>query len=88
MKNIECVLHLKCLIANKTYTNGFRAKTGVVHNNNDAIAAPRAQKYNKFLGQQIRIEINQQQVNEDQMSASKGFSFLTLIFYRFWRKLH
>lgn len=51
------------LIINKTYTNGFRAKTGIIENQGDEIIPPRAQKFNRFLGQQIRIEINQQKVD-------------------------
>ena len=49
--------------------------------NND-IAPPRAQKYNKFLGQQIRIEINQHQVDEEEMNTNPIES-QNLLFYDF-----
>jgi hypothetical protein len=69
-------------IPNKTYNNGFRAKTSVIENQGDEIAPPRAQKYNKFLGQQIRIEINQQKVEQDELSTNPIESG-NLLFYDF-----
>lgn len=69
-------------LINKTYTNGFRAATGVIENQGDEIVPPRAQKYNKFLGQQIRIEINQQKVEQDDLNTNHTES-QNLLFYDF-----
>ena len=43
----------------------------MVESSNDQIAPPRAQKYAKFLGQQIKIEINQQHVPAEEMCGSQ-----------------
>jgi hypothetical protein len=43
----------------------------MMESSNDQIAPPRAQKYAKFLGQQIKIEINQQHVPAEEMCGSK-----------------
>jgi hypothetical protein len=31
---------------------------------------PRAQNYNQFIGQQIRIEINQQAINQEELTTN------------------
>jgi hypothetical protein len=67
---------------NKTYTNGFRAHTGVIEDQGDELIPPRAQKYNRFLGQQIRIEINQQKVEQHELDPEHRES-QNLLFYDF-----
>lgn len=62
MRSTNLLLTMTSLATNKTYTNGFRAQTGIIENQGDEIIPPRAQEFNRFLGQQIRIEINQQKV--------------------------
>lgn len=68
------------LATNKTYTNGFRAKTGIIENQGDEIIPPRAQKFNRFLGQQIRIEINQHKIDKDDLNTNHMES-QNLLFY-------
>ena len=70
------------LTINKTYTNGFRAKTGVIEEKNDELTAPRAQKFNRFLGQQIKIEINQHAVKQEELSTNHADT-TNLLFYDF-----
>jgi len=67
---------------NKTYTNGFRAKTGVIESDNDELTVPRAQKFNRFLGQQIRIEINQHEVQKEELNTNHAET-KNLLFYDF-----
>ena len=78
--NYETTLTIQAI--NKTYTNGFRAKTGVIEEKNDELVAPRAQKYNRFLGQQIKIEINQHVVNQEELSTNHADT-MNLLFYDF-----
>ena len=70
------------ILINKTYTNGFRATTGIIENQGDEIIPPRAQKYNRFLGQQIRIEINQEKVEHEELNTDHKQS-QNLLFYDF-----
>lgn len=46
------------------------------------MVAPRAQKFNKFLGQQIRIEINQQKIDDEELNPNHAES-QNLLFYDF-----
>lgn len=48
----------------------------------EIIAQPRAQKYNRFLGQQIRIEINQHTVAQDELNTNHAET-QNLLFYDF-----
>lgn len=61
-------------IPNKTYNNGFRIKQ------NDK--KRHMSKYNKFIGQQIKIEINQQKVKHHQLNPDCAESG-NLLFYDF-----
>lgn len=66
----------------KAPTSAFRAKTGSVQNDDEEFIAPRAQKFNKFLGEQIRIEINQHKVESEQLNPNVDES-KSLLFYDF-----
>ncbi len=57
-------------------------RTGVTENQGEEIAPPRAQKYNKILGQQIRIEINQHKIEQEDMNTNPIES-QNLLFYDF-----
>mmetsp|Transcript_20756 Transcript_20756/g.20496 ORF Transcript_20756/g.20496 Transcript_20756/m.20496 type:complete len:155 (+) Transcript_20756:382-846(+) len=69
-------------IPSKTYSNGFGLRTGIAENPGEEIIAPRAQQYNKMLGHQIRIEINQQRIEEEEMNTNPTES-QNLLFYDF-----
>lgn len=66
----------------KAQTAAFRSKTGSVQNESDDFVPPRAQKFNRFLGEQIRIEINKQKVERDEMNPDPTAS-KNLLFYDF-----
>lgn len=57
-------------------------KTGIIENQGEEIVPPRAQKYNKILGQQIRIEINQHKIEQEDMKTNPIES-QNLLFYDF-----
>lgn len=64
-------------------TSAFRAKTGNFQNeDNDEFVPPRAQKYNRYLGEKIRIEINQHKVETEQLNPNVDES-KSLLFYDF-----
>lgn len=67
---------------NKGPTSAFRAKTGSIQNDDEDFIPPRAQKFNKFLGEQIRIEINQHRVETEQLNPNVDES-QSLLFYDF-----
>jgi hypothetical protein len=69
-------------MAIKTCTNGFRAHTGVIAQKNDELVKPRAQHYSKFLGQQIKFEINQHKVAREELNTNPTESE-NLLFYDF-----
>ena len=68
-------------ITNKTHTNGFIVRTGVVEESNNDLIAPRAQKYSRFIGQQIKIEINQNAIQEEELSINHENT--NLLYYDF-----
>jgi hypothetical protein len=45
----------------------FRSKTGSVPDEDENFVPPRAQKYSRYIGQQIKIEINQQAINQEEL---------------------
>lgn len=63
-------------------TSAFRAKTGSIQSDDDDFIPPRAQKFNKFIGDQIRIEINQHKVETEQLNPNVDES-QSLLFYDF-----
>jgi len=66
----------------KVPTSAFRAKTGSVQADDEEFVPPRAQKFNRFLGEQIRIEINQHKVETEQLNPNVDES-QSLLFYDF-----
>lgn len=67
----------------KASSTAFRANTGsVIGDDDEKLIPPRAQKFNRFLGQQIRIEISNHQVDEDQLKQNHADS-KNLLFYDF-----
>lgn len=66
----------------KSNTAMLRAKTGSMPAEDEGIVPPRAQKFNRFLGQQIRIEINQHQVDQEELNTNHAET-QTLLFYDF-----
>lgn len=66
----------------KVPSSAFRAKTGSIKNDDEDFIPPRAQKFNRFLGEQIRIEINQQKVETEQLNPNVDES-KSLLFYDF-----
>lgn len=72
-------------MANKSQTAAFRAKPEPVpttHTEDGAIVSPRANKYSKIIGEQIKIEINQQKVEIDELNSNPMES-KNLLFYDF-----
>lgn len=66
----------------KVPSSAFRAKTGSIKHSDEGFIPPRAQKFNRFLGEQIRIEINQQKVESEQLNPNVDES-QSLLFYDF-----
>lgn len=66
----------------KAPTSAFRAKTGSIQNEDEDFIPPRAQKFNRFLGEQIKIEINQHKIESEQLNPNVDES-KSLLFYDF-----
>lgn len=72
--------------AKKAQTAAFKSKPQPVHTttatDDGEIVSPRAQKFSKFIGEQIRIEINKQKVEIEELN-SNPIESKNLLFYDF-----
>jgi len=60
----------------------FRAKTSSVQNDDEEFIPPRAQKFTRVIGDKIRIEINQQKIDKEELKPNVDES-KSLLFYDF-----
>ena len=60
----------------------MRSKTGSIPESDENFNPSRAQKYNRFIGQQIKIEINQHSVKDEELSTNHADT-KNLLFYDF-----